>query len=198
MARPAGLEPATAGLAYQLPLSRPPGKLAGVCGLDYLFTISGAARIVSTEPVESLSRSERRAPDGSWWPLPSSRPSPPDHSRLPGQLFSWRDAQRHLVSSIYHRQKLVTDGFHGIATGRHKPPLRFPRYGAVHPAGSVSRQGLLLCRKPTGRGAQRPMLYPVELRAPKTSNLVGVAGFEPATYCSQSSCATRLRYTPTV
>ncbi len=26
--------------------------------------------------------------------------------------------------------------------------------------------------------------------------MVGVAGFELATYCSQSSCATRLRYTP--
>ena len=40
----------------------------------------------------------------------------------------------------------VTDGFHGIAIGRHLPPLRFPRYGAVHPDGSVSRQGLLLSR----------------------------------------------------
>src|SRR5262245_7341831 len=27
-------------------------------------------------------------------------------------------------------------------------------------------------------------------------NLVGVAGFEPATPCSRSRCATRLRYTP--
>ena len=27
--------------------------------------------------------------------------------------------------------------------------------------------------------------------------LVGVEGFEPPTHCSQSSCATRLRYTPT-
>ena len=26
--------------------------------------------------------------------------------------------------------------------------------------------------------------------------LVGVAGFEPAAHCSQSSCATKLRYTP--
>lgn len=26
--------------------------------------------------------------------------------------------------------------------------------------------------------------------------MVGVAGFEPATTCSQSKCATRLRYTP--
>ena len=47
LARPAGFEPATLGLAYQLRLSTPQ---PGVCGLDYLFTISGVARIVSTEP----------------------------------------------------------------------------------------------------------------------------------------------------
>ena len=28
------------------------------------------------------------------------------------------------------------------------------------------------------------------------SFLVGVTGFEPATLCSQSRCATKLRYTP--
>ena len=50
MARPAGFEPATLGLAYQLRLSTPQ---PGVCGLDYLFTISGVARIVSTEPSEN-------------------------------------------------------------------------------------------------------------------------------------------------
>ena len=69
---------------------------------------------------------------------------------------------------------------------------------------------------------RRPLLYPTELlnhidleRAmgiePTTSawkaevlplnytrkkNLVGVAGFEPATPCSQGRCATKLRYTP--
>ena len=47
MARPAGFEPATLGLAYQLRLSTPRLR---VCGLDYLFTISGVARIVSTDP----------------------------------------------------------------------------------------------------------------------------------------------------
>src|ERR1700761_6924950 len=31
----------------------------------------------------------------------------------------------------------------------------------------------------------------------RTEELVGVAGFEPATPCSRSRCATRLRYTPT-
>ena len=40
------------------------------------------------------------------------------------------------------------------------------------------------------------MLYPDELRAPKETRMVGVEGFEPPTPCSQSRCATRLRYTP--
>ena len=43
-------------------------------------------------------------------------------------------------------------------------------------------------------------MRPDRVTAPGAVNtpaqLVGVAGFEPATYCSQSSCATRLRYTP--
>jgi len=52
MARPAGFEPATLGLAYQLRLSTPQ-YINWVCGLDYLFTITGVTRIVSTEPVEN-------------------------------------------------------------------------------------------------------------------------------------------------
>jgi hypothetical protein len=36
----------------------------------------------------------------------------------------------------------------------------------------------------------------VEKRSRNRENLVGVAGFEPATPCSRSRCATRLRYTP--
>jgi hypothetical protein len=53
---------------------------------------------------------------------------------------------------------------------------------------------------------RRPVLYPVELRAPGPAmhgeqagfswGLVGVTGFEPATSCSQSRRATGLRYTP--
>ena len=58
---------------------------------------------------------------------------------------------------------------------------------------------------------RRPMLYPNELRAHNlvppylslrgqvqydVKKLVGAAGFEPATLCSQSRCATRLRYAP--
>src|SRR5205809_4067240 len=52
---------------------------------------------------------------------------------------------------------------------------------------------------------RRPVLYPDELRAPWLRSTVpdmkdvgvGVEGFEPPTSCSQSKCATRLRYTPT-
>ena len=43
---------------------------------------------------------------------------------------------------------------------------------------------------------RRLVLYPVELRAAGGRWMVGVAGFELATYWSQTSCATRLRYTP--
>jgi len=50
MARPAGFEPATLGLAYQLQLSLLSRMTRNICGLDHLFTISGAARMASTEP----------------------------------------------------------------------------------------------------------------------------------------------------
>ena len=49
------------------------------------------------------------------------------------------------------------------------------------------------------------MLYPVELQAHRLVNresggfyeaVVGVNGFEPLTFCSQSRRATRLRHTP--
>ncbi len=53
---------------------------------------------------------------------------------------------------------------------------------------------------------RRPVLYPVELRAlepqsnrrfgQQASRVVGAEGFEPPTLCSQSRCATRLRYAP--
>ena len=43
---------------------------------------------------------------------------------------------------------------------------------------------------------RRLVLYPVELRAAGPARLVGAAGFELATYWSQTSCATRLRYAP--
>ena len=48
MARPAGFEPATLGLAYHFRFRGPRG--CEVRGLDYLFAVAGAARIVSTDP----------------------------------------------------------------------------------------------------------------------------------------------------
>jgi hypothetical protein len=36
----------------------------------------------------------------------------------------------------------------------------------------------------------------ISAQAPAARGLVGAAGFEPATLCSQSRCATRLRHAP--
>ena len=48
--------------------------------------------------------------------------------------------------------------------------------------------------RPAARRVSAGFVTPSIMATP--AQLVGVAGFEPATYCSQSSCATRLRYTP--
>ena len=65
MVRPRGLEPLTYGLAYHysfhcLELSQYncTEKLP-ICGLDYIFTISGGTRIVSTDPGVSFPCSTR-------------------------------------------------------------------------------------------------------------------------------------------
>ena len=71
LARPAGLEPATPGLAYHLLLSQP--LVYKVCGLDYLFTISGATRIVSTEPYDNQKQNGYSFSDYSWESLPSNK-----------------------------------------------------------------------------------------------------------------------------
>ena len=42
---------------------------------------------------------------------------------------------------------------------------------------------------------RRPLLYPTELQ---THKMVGAAGFEPATLWSQTRCATKLRYAPSI
>ena len=49
MARLAGVEPATHGLAYHYNFHCLFNHKLNVCGLDHLFTISGVARMVSTE-----------------------------------------------------------------------------------------------------------------------------------------------------
>lgn len=48
--RPTGFEPVTLALAYRYSFRYFAFYLKQICGLDYLFTISGATRIVSTDP----------------------------------------------------------------------------------------------------------------------------------------------------
>src|SRR5204862_6225253 len=43
-----------------------------------------------------------------------------------------------------------------------------------------------------------PQSFTLNSRPARAAPLVGARGFEPPTPCSQSRCATRLRYTPTV
>lgn len=63
-------------------------------------------------------------------------------------------------------------------------------------AGANAVQLGALCRIRTcDPRLRRPMLYPTELRA--QIKMVGVAGFEPTTSCSQSRRSTKLSYTPT-
>ena len=97
------------------------------------------------------------------------------------------------MTSSPHRTSPHTSNVHRFPRDCHQHYLlRFPRYGAVHCTRCVSRYRLL---------TQRPMLYPVELRAlklqaRKKSRLVGAERFELPTLCSQSRCATRLRHAP--
>ena len=177
-------------LSVPLLFSQP---LLRVCSLDYLFTVSGAARIVSTEPHDDqlliiLERSYPPLPTGTFG---SSQPL----TRVQG-----------------HTRRVG----HGFPRGCHQHNLlRVPRYSAVHSDGSVSRQRLLLLKgrcsirlsygRPTrilssctkenlavcrARGISR--LRPADCQP----ELVGADGFEPPTLCSQSRCATRLRHAP--
>ncbi len=54
MASREGFEPPTDGLAYHYDFRHQHG--VAVCGLDYIFTISGATRVVSTEPHDNHQR----------------------------------------------------------------------------------------------------------------------------------------------
>ena len=51
---PVGIEPTTHGLAYHYGFRH---RSCTVCSLDYIFTITGAARVVSTEPQDNHLRS---------------------------------------------------------------------------------------------------------------------------------------------
>ncbi len=119
-----------------------------VCGLDYLFAIAGAARIVSTEPRENQPPQFSRGKVFLAVFTPRNMPEP---SRPPGR--------RHRVRcrTTYRPDLPLAQADRRFPRDCHQLTLlRFPRYGAVHCPGFVS-QGRLL--------TQRPMLYPVELRA---------------------------------
>ena len=58
---PAGVEPATCCLAYHYDFHR--SRTSGIWGLDYIFTISGVARVVSTELPDNLQPSVYADPD---------------------------------------------------------------------------------------------------------------------------------------
>jgi hypothetical protein len=56
---------------------------------------------------------------------------------------------------------------------------------------------LTTLRRPTGTASHCGLLARTACRI-EAQEMVGETGFEPATLCSQSRCATRLRYSPTV
>lgn len=70
MASQKGFEPLTDGLAYHYDFRHQTNMV--VCGLDYIFTISGATRIVSTDPHDNLMQCESDALDYVSGFLPSS------------------------------------------------------------------------------------------------------------------------------
>ena len=73
-----------------------------------------------------------------------------------------------------------------LRSSNHRPAVRI--------LGGLRRQG--------ARRLALPRRYPANVIACEVGiksliHMVGVRGFEPPTHCSQSSCATRLRHTPT-
>ena len=112
MARLTGLEPVTYGLAYQLRLSPPKRsseiqKNANVCGLDYIFTIAGGARIVSTDPPIYLRKGLRKL----------------DNSRFPRYCHR-RDALRfHRYSALHFDSSIPVEG------SRIHSPVLYERLG---------------------------------------------------------------------
>ena len=151
MARPAGLEPATPGLAYHY-CFHSHRKITGVCGLDYLFTVSGAARIVSTEPHDVQPKTSRFSSRTFSRTLPSA-----SNSRYQRPVSAARIQANSINLSLQVPWAECLRVDHRFPRDCHQLDLlRFPRYGAVHCSSSVSHHRLL---------TQRPVLYPVELRA---------------------------------
>ncbi len=135
----------------------------------------------------SVTDRSRRTRSRDSIPRTLARTNQAEPSKHPDRPLSWRGAFFMLSTTI----RWVN---HRFPRDCHQHDLlRFPRYSAMHFMGSVSPQRLLNAN-PQIR-AQRPMLYPDELRA-HSLKLVGVERFELPTSCSQSRRATRLRYTP--
>jgi hypothetical protein len=171
MARPAGLEPATLGLAYHYcfhSLRSITRRLWSGLSLHPLrcctYSLYGTPRCAAK--VFTCSRIFSRA-------LPSASIS---NSKTSGQGRTHSSPIRSTRAFSPVGRLLRAD--HRFPRDCHQLNLlRFPRYGAVHCSGSVSRHRLL---------TQRPMLYPVELRAH--------AQFNP-TACLRSPPRSRLKQT---
>lgn len=118
---PGGIRTPDRRLSIPLWLS-PPTNV--VCGLDYIFTISGAARIVSTEPHDNHVQHSHVAPNYSSEFLPSSRSNQLEPLKLLNLLLFYM--VHHATSKgdrkfprYYHQHDL----------------LRLHRYSAVHSIG---------------------------------------------------------------
>ena len=141
--------------------ARPAGFEPATCGLAYHY---------------SFRCSQRVCPDHrrGCWDLWSGLPLRPESSSGGGAY------------SLYGASSEIHLGFHGVAISQDSPL----QHRAFHTF-------------PYGRSYRSPLLYPTELRAQVTFRgarsapeqdaqpVVGAAGFEPATSCSQSRCANR-------
>ncbi len=120
------------------------------------------------------------------------------------------------TGGLARRAKLSTSERVGTATGRFTAPAKgLVRIAAVDSPcavgwtwfGGIDRRtgstdvgrGFAGPISTTAQGRNRPRSFPSGERVHSSligRNLVGAAGFEPATLCSQNRCATRLRYAP--
>ena len=88
----------------------------------------------------------------------------------------------------------ATDAERACRGRRHRLPRRGRQGAAAGPVGvALDRTGALLVADDVGNTVWRVSRRPLGL----PDKLVGETGFEPATLCSQSRCATRLRHSPT-
>ncbi len=96
----------TCNRRLSLPTTAFAALLTQVCGLDYLFTVSGAARIVSTEPCDNQRQSVYALPDNSWMLLPSAKHSSECESLLEKINLSLQNTQVTLTSGVMRQVHL--------------------------------------------------------------------------------------------